>query len=71
MERPSNAYSHEKTRAERVPENPLYGVMSHDEFVLSGAQPSEDEFKVFYARGVGMEQSLDGRNRNVGRYEST
>ena len=54
MRRPSRAYLHEKTWEEKAQENPLYGVMSHEEFASSGAQPADDELEVFFARGFEM-----------------
>ena len=54
MKRPSKDYLHEKTWEEKAQENPLYGVMSHEEFIDSGAEPTEEEFKVFYDRGRDM-----------------
>ena len=44
----------EKTWEEKAQVNPLYGVMSHDEFVDSGAKPTPEELAIFYARGREM-----------------
>ena len=54
MKRPSKDYLNKKTWEEKALENPLYGVMSHEEFVDSGAEPTEEELKVFYDRGRDM-----------------
>lgn len=54
MKRASEQYMHEKTWEEKAQENPLYGVMSHEEFVDSGAEPTQEELDVFYVRGREM-----------------
>lgn len=45
---------YEKTWEEKVRENPLYGVMSHEEFIDSTSEPTSGELEIFYARGHEM-----------------
>ncbi len=54
MKRPSDEYMHNKTWEQKARENPLYGVMSHEEFIESGADPTAKELDTFYARGSEM-----------------
>ena len=54
MKRPSKTYLQEKTWEQKAQENPLYGVMSHEEFLDSNAEPTEEELKIFYDRGREM-----------------
>lgn len=52
--RPSKQYIGEMTWEEKAKVNPLYGVMSEERFAESGAQPTEEEYEQFYARGHEM-----------------
>ncbi len=54
MTRPSKEYLEEKSWEEKAKENPLYGVMSLDEFSGSGPEPSPEELELFYSRGREM-----------------
>lgn len=54
MKRPSKAYMEDKTWEEKAKENPLYGVMSHEEFVNTGSEPTSEELERFYSRGYEM-----------------
>ena len=54
MKKPSKQYLQEKSWEEKAQENPLYGVMSHEEFYESGAEPTQEQLDIFYSRGDEM-----------------